>query len=343
MKFLREVKLRFSTYRACVGADRLVPVGEGTDALRQDTVVYHPSYAAEGMMSIVCGVIGYLDYCEKKGLKLLVDMKSAKNSYLAEDEVGVKNAWELYFRQPMAAVQDLDTVLSRPHWTVPDRTVHGFSYDRFINTKIPVRLLKKRFDFPLQADWLYRKKKFRKDCALVRKYISLQPEVSAYVEQEYADILRDKGHVLGVICRGSDYVASKPYNHHIQPSVAEVIQAAEDYLRSHKSCRYIYLATEMESAVNLFRRHFAPLGVEILVNRRTYFDAFDFSCRFISDYRIDRENDEFLRGLEYLSSVILVSRCQALIAGLCGGSQMALLFNQNSYGYVKLFDLGVYQ
>lgn len=49
-----------------------------------------------------------------------------------------------------------------------------------------------------------------------------------------------------------------------------------------------------------------------------------------------------LSGLEYLSSIILLSRCTALVGGNCGGTLGALFFNDEKYEFVHVFNLGLY-
>ena len=46
--------------------------------------------------------------------------------------------------------------------------------------------------------------------------------------------------------------------------------------------------------------------------------------------------------IEYMSSIDLVSKCDYLVTGLCGGSQMAIYRNGNTYKYSYIFDKGVY-
>ena len=52
------------------------------------------------------------------------------------------------------------------------------------------------------------------------------------------------------------------------------------------------------------------------------------------------KNNNYLMGLEYLSSIILLSRCTSLIGGNCGGTMAALFFNDSRYEYTHIFDLG---
>ena len=82
----------------------------------------------------------------------------------------------------------------------------------------------------------------------------------------------------------------------------------------------------------------------ILINDRQFFDHVDFknSKNGIWAYGFDRENDEYLRGLEYLSSMNVLSKCDALIAGINTGSQMAYIMNDGEYEHVHFYNLGRY-
>ena len=63
---------------------------------------------------------------------------------------------------------------------------------------------------------------------------------------------------------------------------------------------------------------------------------------YIKDVHFERKNDNYLSGLEYLSSIILLSRCTALVGGNCGGTLGALFFNDEKYEFVHVFNLGLY-
>lgn len=68
----------------------------------------------------------------------------------------------------------------------------------------------------------------------------------------------------------------------------------------------------------------------------------DDSISYIKDVHFERKNDNYLSGLEYLSSIILLSRCTALVGGNCGGTLGALFFNDEKYEFVHVFNLGLY-
>ena len=107
-------------------------------------------------------------------------------------------------------------------------------------------------------------------------------------------------------------------------------------------CGAIYLATEDGKIDKAFRERFPG---KIRINQRRYYDElFDENgLQLIKDVHFDREDDDYWKGMEYLSSLVILSRCESLIAGNCGGSQMAVFMNGGKYRYCKIYNLGLYQ
>lgn len=78
------------------------------------------------------------------------------------------------------------------------------------------------------------------------KYLRLSDQLKDALDLAVAEInhmMAEK--VLGVLCRGTDYVSLRPYNHPVQPSVPNMLQKADEMLRYYK-LEYIYLVTEDE-------------------------------------------------------------------------------------------------
>ena len=143
-----------------------------------------------------------------------------------------------------------------------------------------------------------------------------------------------------MICRGTDYVKLKPQGHPVQPSVEQVIERTKVFLDQYH-LNYIYLATEELAIYEKFEKAFPGL---VLVNQRQWYDGI-FNAQnmsYIYQVQFDRENDIYLKGLEYLSSLQLLSRCNVLLGGNCGGACAALYMNNMKYEHVELFDLGMY-
>jgi hypothetical protein len=176
-------------------------------------------------------------------------------------------------------------------------------------------------------------------CKLYRDFVVLNAETQQYVDNEFDTLLKGK-RVLGVLCRGTDYVQSHPYGHPVQPETTDVIALAKEKMAA-LGLDYIYLATEEKRIESQFKEAFPN---KIIVNKRTYFDDAFYSQQKTSIYQVFDTSSVSIHidGLQYLSSICLLSKCDALIGGNCGGSAAALYMNNMKYEYWHLFDLGLY-
>lgn len=188
---------------------------------------------------------------------------------------------------------------------------------------------------------IYSKRKLKIWGNIYNEFIKFNSEFDEYFQKEYDMLIKGKS-VLGIICRGTDYIRTKPKYHPIQPDIDDVINEAKNLLKE-KKYEYIYLATEEEKYYKKFVETFGR--DKIITNQRKYYDsAYDKMDQESLLYSIsfDREDDQYQKGKEYLSSMKLLSCCDALIGGHCGGSDLALYFNNCKYDYVHIYNLGVY-
>lgn len=190
-------------------------------------------------------------------------------------------------------------------------------------------------------DDIFQKKEIHIWTQWYKKYIRLNTKTKEYIGKEYQRLFSDKTKVLGVICRGTDYLALKPSGHPVQPQTKEVIEYCKKSMKEYKFDA-IYLATEERKIRDLFEEEFPG---KILENKREYYDDIydeDTSIKYIKDVHFERENDNYWLGLEYLSSIVLLSHCSALVGGNCGGTLGAIFLNDEKYEFVHVFDLGLY-
>ena len=61
----------------------------------------------------------------------------------------------------------------------------------------------------------------------------------------------------------------------------------------------------------------------------------------ISLVRIDRPDDYFKQGKDYLTQIVILSTCNSLVAARCGGSLGALMLTDN-FEHTYFFNLGRY-
>ena len=167
---------------------------------------------------------------------------------------------------------------------------------------------------------------------LLWEFSQLKDAEMQYIQNEVDSIIGNQ-RVLGVVCRGTDYIGTGMPP---QPKVEDLIAKAKEWMEEF-GYEKVYLATEAESIYQEFHEAF---GDRLLVNKRKYYDKVmeEKDIKWISMVHFDRENDNYWKGLEYLSSMYIVANCKALLGGYCGASNMALLLNNEKYERFIVYD-----
>lgn len=151
-----------------------------------------------GLFSNFIHFAGHIWYALSKGWRPVVDLQNYPNAYLPPEKLGKENSWEYYFEQPLRigleeAYSGENVVLSsenpRPH--IPYQNM------QFYDNKSS-----------LTAEWRMLVK-----MGLLKVKDSLMKEIMDVRAKLFAPTDR----VLGVLARGTDYVANKPRGHSIPP------------------------------------------------------------------------------------------------------------------------------
>lgn len=145
-------------------------------------------------------------------------------------------------------------------------------------------------------------------------------------EQEYSRIFPKNEKVLGLVYRGTDYFSV--YNHPTPMGIDEYI-AKIRVVMENTGYRYIFLATEVRDAVEAFAREF---GEKALYTNQKRYSADE--RRLLYKVHFDRDNDAYLKGLEYLETVELLARCDALLGFAIAATKLAQLINNGKYEFV---------
>lgn len=288
-----------------------------------------------GLFSFYSTNLGSVVQAVANGFVPVVDMQNSINPMLSEDLVGQENAWDYYFMQPCGfSLKDIsksrNVILGsiNPPEKYPDFDMIENRNRDSANTDI--------------MKW--------RDAA--HKYILLRPEIQEQIDSEYIELFgkntsadeecgcfgekANTPKVLGVLCRGTDYVQLKPYNHPIQPSVDDVISKCEEIMGEY-GCDYIYLATEDEEIWNRFIDEFGGSVVKSFQKHR-----FTTECgQNINDIANNGRKPKD-RNLEYLISIGVLSKCNCFLGGAAGGTYGAILMS-NGFEYEYVFDLGRYE
>lgn len=264
-----------------------------------------------GLFSFVSTNLASIKYALDHGYTPVIDMQNSPNPMLTADEIGKVNAWELFFEQPA-----------------------GFSLNDIHSSKnIVLSSIHPLANYPDYAS-LSDTAELNMWSSLMKKYIKLRPEIEADVNSYIASTFGAK-RILGVLCRGTDYIALRPKDHPIQPDIDLIIEDSKKLIQE-RDLQLIYLATEDTDIWTRFNDEFPG---KIMSFQNHHFSTKDnenindIANTLLSPYE---------RNREYLTSIAILSRCNVLLAGATSGSIGALLMS-NGYEYAHIYQLGTYQ
>lgn len=269
-----------------------------------------------GWGSILSVILGRIAEIESKGWIPVVDLKNEKNAYLEEEEIGKKDAWEYYF-EPLSGY-GLEDIKKSKNIILSDGGEE-------------IELLK-----PEDFDRDYNAEVFEKWKRMTNQYIHFRKNILEKMNQEMDSLFAKEDKVLGILARGTDYVARKPEGHPVQPEIEAVFEKAEWVMQTYH-CNKIFLASEDK---NIYENFLEKFGKEnILVNHKKWIDY--TGDKFLSEFSSERKNDKYLGGLEYLTTLYILSQCPCIIGGRTSATPLvACLAEKTEYTY--FWDLGVY-
>lgn len=271
-----------------------------------------PSSDRAGLMSIHNYVAWKIRYALEQGYIPVVDYKNYPNMYLEKDEIGKINSWEYYFKQPTG-------------WNLEDarRSRHVIICDCHLEAGY---------------DGMEDESEIEIFNNLIKEYIQLNKEAEKYVEAVCRALLPVNSKVLGVLGRGTDYASLHPYKHAIVPSEQQLIDKVNELMGEWGGFDYIYLATEDSSIYQTFRKEY---GKSLIFHNAVLYDH-DTKGQYLASIRTNRKNDKYLKGLEYLANIYLLTKCDSIITPIVGGGLGAIRINGNKYHHKYIFDLGEY-
>jgi len=275
------------------------------------------------------GIFGYINcflphiaYAVSKGYVPVIDMQSHHYIYSSPDG-SRENVWEMFFEQPC-----------------------GIGLDDIVGKKVI------RCSEDLWYHWLPNSCPMMSDedillwSRLYHRYIKPNQTLSVYMDDEVNQILKNADKTIAAIYRGTTYTKGQAKGHPIQPTMKMLADMVEKKM-SENNCDMIYLASDEKSIVNYFNDRFEN---KVLINKRVFYDEVE-DINY-SNYNVDgsditgnlfnRENNQYLIGAEYISSMNIVSKCKCLVAGACGGTTAVLYMNGLCFRDRYIFDLGKY-
>jgi len=265
----------------------------------------------EGLMALFLDVIKQLDYADKQGYIPIVDFKNYETQYYEKG----KNAWEIYFKQ--VSQFSLEEVYKSKNVILSGLNVLE---------KSPEYLNQKYDDISLT----YARN-------LVSKYIKLNDTIENLVDKEIERL--DIKNCLGLYLRGTDYVKMKPAGHPVQPTVHQAMDKVDEYLLSNTQ-KNIFLVTEDYEISTVIKEKY---GSKVkTIKEDSYIKNYNGDNFIGIDACINQlGNEPSKRGVGYLIKLVLLSKCENIIAGNTCGSWGACVF-ATKFQKTYVFDLGKY-
>lgn len=287
----------------------------GEENVDETFYVIGVSHDTAGLFAIVKSAFCHICYALQKGYVPVVDMQNFK-SQLSDINNTEKNAWELYFKQPGG--YSLDSI-SKSRNIIKSSSL---PYPKGVE-----------IGFDTSMDEVF----YKNFSPLYKKFIIPTSEVAEYAQQKLEVVIGNRCHVLGVLCRGTDYTDSKPSGHPIQPTAEQAINKAKEVM-SQNGFEYVFLATEDKRIYNAFLDAF---GNKLLFSGQKLYEGLN-GKKFLSELSANSYSEKWHDIVDYYSTIYILSMCEGLLAGLTCGSICAYLMH-NTYSYTYFWDLGRYR
>lgn len=270
-----------------------------------------------GLMALFAEFIRSCNDALSKGYLPFIDMQNSSNMYLEEDKIEKENAWEYYFTQaPYVSGKSLNKIYKEENIIIPSMYMKSASNIDLVKNK------QARIDLRKTRQELFR----------------VQDEIIKKANIEYQRVFSgiDNIKVLGCIYRGTDFKNVKPANHPIPPDLNEFAETLKLNMKKW-NCEYVFLATEDEDALEYMKGVFN--NKLLYINQVRYRNTGD---KFLAEIENNRPNDRYLRGLEYMTAIICLTKCNYLIASRTGGLSGTLLLKENDFDDMYIFNKGKY-
>jgi len=276
-----------------------------------------------GFFAVYFSILNKLLIADQKKLIPVIDMENYK-TYISEEQAvnGTKNVWEYYYEQP--SEYSLDEVYRSKNVVLSRLNAWDIRYCS---------------DSPL-IEMCQDKETISKLHGIVKKYIRFNEGTEAYIEEKAKGILLKDKKILGVASRGTDYTKFRVSGHPIQPSTAELIEITKQKVIEW-NVDYVFITTEENETLAEFKEAFADKILYSERERSTNYNS-DKSGKYFTDIHFGRENDKFTTALEYLTEIVMLSRCNYLIGTASGGLGAAVMMNGGEYEGKCIIDLGCY-
>lgn len=266
------------------------------------------AFPMEGLMSICDKVQSPYGYAEANGFIPVIRLTSSFQSIYSDFQG--EDIWDKFFMQPYGE-NALEWKNAKNVWESPYCCV----------------------SFP--ARWLMRKISECKAAHFMNTFL-INDRVKEEIDRVRTSVLPNPQRTIGVLIRGTDYTVSRLPGHPRMASPQQVFEKIKEFEHSGDYDE-IFLSTEDEDVLQTMKG--------LCGDRLHYIDQKRFRIRpgeLLADQAKERENEGWLKGKEYLTTLQLLSECAAFIAsGGCCGTTCVMNTGGNHFKETYIFNLGI--
>jgi len=266
----------------------------------------------QGLMSLFIQTMRWIEYARREKMIPFVDFKNYKTQY-----TDGTNIWEHYFTQPSKLT--MEEVYQSKNVIVSGTT---------LREQVNPKLFRREVFFD---------KDICKCCYdVIWNNIKLSSAVEKIVEEENDKI--NTANCIGAYLRGTDYVKLKPAGEYAQPEVEEFIEKLDKFVKKYPTAN-VFLVTEDYYYYLKIKEVYG--GKVKTVSFDSFVENYD-GKDYLSKTGLLDENPQ-KRGMDYLTKIVLLSRCKYLVSSITMGSIAAYSMNGGKYEDEMIFDKGVYR
>ena len=251
-----------------------------------------------------------------RGFIPIFDLESYKNvinGFVIDPLKG--NPWEYYFNQPFSyKYDDIKNKAKNIKYFECNPKISP-SFNIFLNTTNSIQF------------WHI----------MAKTYMPIKKEIIKESNIIINKIFKGKKNILGVLLRGTDYLARKPGNHPIPPKTKDVIKDVK-LLDDKYKYDWIFLSTED----NIIRKEFIRgIGIKVkcLLSKKRI--SYNYKKKNLIGYYIDnKKNIEYNKI--YLLNILILSKCLDFLCAKTNGAVGVFILTKGFRNY-KIYNLGVYK
>ena len=270
-------------------------------------------YGGLGLFAIFPKVETCARYAKSKGFIPVIQLTMGEENFY-QNMVG-EDIWKKFYNQPENYT--LDEVM---------RSKHVFFSPGFYNGSVQSNIMNQASGANTTLTW---------------PHGIYNDNVKSYIQEKQKQFLPCPEKTLGVLARGTDYVNTHLHNHPIHASKEMICEKIDEVWETWGGFEYIYIATEDAEYCEYFKERY---GERVYFTDQERYTTKPGETLSQMHSREKEKRDGYLLGVEYITSINLLSKCQSFIAsGGCGGVDEAIRENGGNYKNVYIFNLGINQ